>query len=116
MNVSFLDSSGQWASVSGTSELATDRALVKEHYTPTLRAWLGDLGDGRHDGSENDPRLGMIRVKTLSATYSLLGKNIISRVVEVVQGAVTGKVAEINKLREITEQEVNMLRQGTAGA
>lgn len=71
---------------------------------------MGDLGDGKHDGSENDPRIGIIRVKTDTASYALVAKNIISRVGEVVQGAVTGSPAHTNKLREISESEVSVWR------
>ncbi len=88
----------------------TDRSLVAKHYSPALKAWLGDLGDGKHDGSENDPRIGVIRVKTTTAIYSIVSKNILSRVAEVATGAVTGKPASVNKLREITEDEVKEWR------
>lgn len=110
VNISFLNGSGEWASVSGTAKVETDRELVKKHYSPILKTWLGDLGDGTHDGSENDPRIGVIRVKAVSAVYTIVAKNIISRAVEVAQGAVTGKPAAINKLREITESEVSQWR------
>lgn len=110
VNVSFLNGSGEWASVSGTATVETDRELVKKHYSPILKTWVGDLGDGKHDGSENDPRIGVIRVKAVSAVYAIVSKNIISRTVEVAQGAVTGKPASINKLREITESEVKQWR------
>jgi len=110
VNVSFLNASGEWASVAGTCAVVTDRELVKKHYTPALRAWFGDLGDGTNDGSENDPRLGIIRVHTSSASYSLVGKNMIGRIAEVVQGAVTGKVAEVNRIREISVDEATQWR------
>ncbi|PHH86548.1 hypothetical protein CDD83_10072 [Cordyceps sp. RAO-2017] len=110
INVSFLNASGEWASVSGQAHIATDRDLIRKHYTPALKAWLGDLGDGKHDGSENDPRLGIIRVKMHSATYALAAKNMLSRAAEVVQGAVTGKPAQTNKLREITPSDVQEWR------
>lgn len=110
VNISFLNGSGEWASVSGTATVETDRELVKKHYSPILKTWLGDLGDGKHDGSENDPRIGVIRVKAVSAVYAIVAKNIISRAVEVAQGAITGKPAEINKLREITETEISQWR------
>lgn len=109
-NISFLDSFGQWASISGTASIQTDRALVKKHYTPTLKAWVGDLGDGKHDGSENDPRIGVIRVKMETATYATNDKNIIARVAEVAKGTVTGQTASVNKLREISESEVQQWR------
>ena len=110
VNISFLDSSGQWASLAGLATIETDRNLVKQHYNISLKAWLGDLGDGTHDGSENDPRIGVIRVKTGSATYAVTDHTLIGRIVEVARATVTGEVATPNKLREISESEVSQWR------
>jgi len=110
VNLSFIDVMGEWASVSGTASVVTDRELVKKHYSPQLKAWLGDLGDGVHDGSENDPRIGIIRVKMVTAHYSISSKNILGRMAEVAQGTVTGKPASVNKLREISESDVKSWR------
>ncbi|KAK0636590.1 putative BLI-3 blue-light-inducible Bli-3 protein [Bombardia bombarda] len=110
INCSFLNSSGEWASVSGRANIITDRELVKKHYSPTLKAWLGDLEDGVHDGGPEDPRIGVIRVKMTTAHYAIVSKNIIGRVAEVAQGTLTGKPAAVNKLREINEQDVNNWR------
>jgi len=41
---------GECVSISGKAELTNDRSKVGKYYSPTLKAWLGDLGD---DGSEN---------------------------------------------------------------
>ena len=46
---------GEWVSISGNAELTNDRMKVHKFYSPTLRAWLGDLGDGTHDGGPDDP-------------------------------------------------------------
>jgi len=105
-NISFLNASGEWASISGTSSIITDRDVVKKYYSPTLKSWLGDLGDGKHDGGPEDPRIGIIKVETATATYALVRKSALARGVEVAQGLVTGKAASVNKLREISEQEV----------
>lgn len=110
VNISFLNSSGEWASVSGTATVQTDRELVKKHYSPILKTWLGDLGDGKHDGSENDPRIGVIRVKTITATYAVVAKNFVARAADIAQGAVTGKPAAVNNLREISEAEITQWR------
>jgi len=110
VNISFLDGSGQWASVSGTASIETNRELVKKYYNPTLKAWMGDLGDGTHDGSENDPRIGIIRVKMETATYAITDLNILGRMAEVAKGMVTGEQANVNKIREITEEEVRSRR------
>lgn len=110
INLSAINPSGEWASVAGKASIETDRDLVKKYYSDFLKTWVGDLGDGVHDGSANDPRIGIIRVKMETATYSLVAKNILSRSIEVVQGALTGKPAAINKLREISESEVSTWR------
>ncbi len=111
VNVAFLNGSGEWASVSGLSEVVTDRELVRQHYSSSLKAWLGDLGDGVHDGGQDDPRIGVIRVRTIAATYSLASKNALGRAVEVAQGAVTGKPASIHRLRELSEAEAGTWRE-----
>ncbi|RFU72404.1 bli-3 [Trichoderma arundinaceum] len=110
VNVSFINSSGEWASISGQASVVTDRELVKKTYSSGLKAWLGDLGDGVHDGSENDPRIGIIRVKTTTVTYSLVSGNFISRAAEVAQGVLTGKPAQVNRLREISAEDVKNWR------
>lgn len=110
VNVSFQNASGEWASVSGSASIVTDRDLIKKHYSPTLKAWLGDLGDGVHDGSADDPRIGIIRVRTDTVTYALATKGMIRQAVEVTQSAIQGKPAQVNSLREISEEEVKAWR------
>ncbi|PHH70802.1 hypothetical protein CDD82_6915 [Ophiocordyceps australis] len=110
VNIAFINSSGEWASISGEATIVTDRELVKKHYSSALKAWLGDLGDGKHDGSANDPRIGVIRVKMFTATYSLCARNLIGRASEVVEGAITGKPAQPNRLRQISASEVSEWR------
>lgn len=36
--------------------------MVRNQYSPALKAWLGDLGDGKHDGGPEDPRISVIKV------------------------------------------------------
>ncbi|KAI5862046.1 putative BLI-3 blue-light-inducible Bli-3 protein [Durotheca rogersii] len=105
VNLSFLDSSGQWASVSGIALVETEPGLIKKYYNPTLKAWLGDLGDGVHDGSERDPRIGIIRVKISTATYAVSDRTLIGFAAEVAKGTVTGQPASVNKIREVSESE-----------
>jgi hypothetical protein len=75
-----------------------------------LKAWLGDLEDGKHDGGPNDPRIGVIRVNAKSATYALSRKNAISRGIELAQGVVTGSAPALHKLREVSESEIESYR------
>ncbi|KAI0025798.1 hypothetical protein F4780DRAFT_719967 [Xylariomycetidae sp. FL0641] len=111
-NMSFYDGSGQWASLAGKTEIETDRGFVKQFYSPALKAWLGDLGDGTHDGSENDPRIGILRFRTSSVTYAVTSKTIVGRLAEVAKGTLTGDAAEVNRLRFVSEDEVQSWRQG----
>lgn len=106
VNISFLNYAGDWASVSATANVVTDRSLVQKHYSQDLKAWLGDLGDGVHDGGPNDPRIGIIRVKMTTAHYAVSSKSILGQMAQVAQGVVTGKPASVNKLREISAEEV----------
>ena len=110
INIAFLNSTGEWASISGSSQILTDRDTVKKYYTPALKAWLGDLQDGKHDGGPEDPRIGVIKVEAKTVTYAVARGNFVSRGVEIVQGAVTGEAAQVNKLREISEEEVKEWR------
>jgi len=114
INIAFLNSSGEWASVSGTSEVITDRSVVEKHYSPTLKAWLGDLGDGKHDGGPQDPRIGVIKVTARTATYAVSRKSAVARVAEVAQGLVTGSAAQVNKLRELSEEEITRWKSSNA--
>ncbi|KAK6512684.1 hypothetical protein TWF506_008859 [Arthrobotrys conoides] len=109
VNISFLQDS-DWASISGTAQIIQDVEEVKKHYSSTLKAWVGDLGDGVHDGSVKDPRLGVIKVRTLTATYAIAHAASITRTLEVAKGAVTGKVASVNTLREITLKDIELWR------
>jgi len=110
LNIAFLNSSGEWASISGTSSIVTDRETVKKYYSSSLKAWLGDLGDGTHDGGPEDPRIGVIRVKMNTATYAVVRKNAAGRALDVAQGMLTGSTAKVNKLRSLSEGEVETWR------
>ncbi|KAK5084134.1 BLI-3 blue-light-inducible Bli-3 protein [Exophiala xenobiotica] len=110
INFACSTNSGDWASVSGTAEIDADRETVKKYYSQELKTWLGDLGDGTHDGSENDPRIAVIRIKAKTATYAISISNPVSRGIEMVQGAITGNAAQVNKLREISESEISQWR------
>jgi len=106
INIAFLNSSGEWASVSGSSEIITDRSVVEKYYSSSLKAWLGDLGDGEHDGGPKDPRIGVIKVSANTATYAVIRKNAVGRVAEIAQGVITGNAASVNKLREISAEDI----------
>jgi len=111
VNMSFIKpSTGEWASISGTASIEVDREKVRAHYTPSLKAWVGDLGDGVHNGGPEDPRIAIIKVKAITASYALQKGSAVSRGIEIAKGAVTGSTASTNKLREITEEELQQYR------
>jgi len=110
MNIAFLDSSGQWASISGDAHISTDRELVRKHYSPALKAWLGDLGDGKHDGGPEDPRIGAIEVKSTSITYSLFERTAVGRGMEFAKAVVTGETPGFNRIREMDQAQCEQWR------
>ncbi|KOS41209.1 hypothetical protein ACN38_g7925 [Penicillium nordicum] len=106
-NMSFLDlSSGAWASISGTASVIGDPAIVKKYYSPALKAWLGDMGDGVHDGGPSDPRIGLIKLQAKLATHAVAHKSMIGRAYETVKGAVQGNVPHVNGIRELSLKEL----------
>ena len=100
--------------MAGVAEVSTDRSLVHKHYSPGLKAWLGDLGDGKHDGGPDDPRIGVIRVKSEAVTYGITGKNIFSRAYEVAKGVATGETPGFMRVRDLTAQQLEEVRKGGA--
>lgn len=84
--------------------------MIIRYYTPSLKAWVGDLGDGIHNGGPEDPRLAVIKVHAKTATYAIQKGTAISRGIEIAKGTITGNTASTNRLRELTEQELNTFR------
>ena len=113
INIAFLSASGQWASVAGAAEVSTDRELVRKYYSPALKAWLGDLEDGTHDGGPEDPRIGIIRVTTKQVTYALSSRGVIGQTIEFAKGMVSGETPSFMRLKEITEEQCEMVRKGS---
>lgn len=106
-NISFLDTTScSWASISGTATIMADKEMVQKFYSPALRAWLGDMGDGIHDGGPADPRIGVIRVEAKSAVHVLPRKGLVGRAVETGKAVAKGDVPTINKIRELSTEEL----------
>lgn len=110
INIGFINSSGEWASISGKADIISDRAAVRKYYSPQLKAWLGDLGDGKHDGGPEDPRIVLIKVKAITAQYAISSKTAVGSLVEVAKGAITGEAAQVNKLRHLSEAELQQCK------
>ena len=106
VSIGFINNSGEWASISGHASIETNRDVIRKHYSPALKAWLGDLGDGKHDGGPEDPRIGIIRVKASTVQYATSSNMTrLGGLVEVAKGMATGEAPSVNKLRHISEAE-----------
>lgn len=113
--ISFQNSSSQdWVSVTGTATtVSNDHAKIKELYTPAVSAWFGDLGDGVHNGTADDPRMAMIEVKAKYVAYWKTTASSLGYMKEVAQAAITGKVANTGLQRQLTEEDLQHARKGS---
>ncbi|KAF2501291.1 blue light-inducible protein-like protein Bli-3 [Lophium mytilinum] len=112
VQVTFQDSSTQdWVSVAGkVVTSANDDPRIKELWSHGVKAWFGDLGDGKHDGSADDPRMALIEVKTNYISYWLHQVGTLGFIKEVGLAAATGKVANTGVSRELKEADVEKAR------
>lgn len=110
--ITFQNSSSEdWVSISGTATTASDTdPRIKELYSKVLRAWFGDLGDGKHDGGPDDPRLALIEVKSRYVAYWKATVGTLGFVKEVGVAAVTGQVANTGVQRELLESDLEQAR------
>lgn len=110
INLSFLTPSGEWASISGKTSVETDRDIVKKFYSPALKAWIDDPGDGKHDGGPDDPRICVIRVKAITAQYAISKRSVLGAFVKLAKGVITGEALNVNRLRQLSEKELAQWR------
>ncbi|KAK5124388.1 hypothetical protein LTR85_001605 [Meristemomyces frigidus] len=110
INLGFLNNAGEWASVSGKASIVTDRDMVHKYYSPALKAWIGDLGDGKHDGGPDDPRVAVIKVVSKTIQYAASRNTRLGSMVELAKGVVTGEAPQVNKLRHLDEEELQQAR------
>jgi general stress protein 26 len=113
VQITFQDSKTQdWISVTGTAvTLSNSDPRIKEVWSRGAAAWFGDLGDGKHDASADDPRMTLIEVKSKYVTYYLTQVGLLGYAKEVVGAAVTGGVANTGVIRELSEQDLEKARQ-----
>ncbi|KAJ4990794.1 protein bli-3 [Stagonosporopsis vannaccii] len=112
VQITFQDSKTQdWISVSGTAT-TTDNSdpRIKDVWSRGAAAWFGDLGDGVHDGSADDPRMALIEVKSNYVTYYKTDVGLLGYAKEVAGAAMTGRVANTGVLRELSEQDLDKAR------
>ena len=75
-----------------------------------MKAWFGDLGDGKHDGTADDPRMALIEVKAKYITYWMHTVGALGFMKEVGVAAMTGKVANTGATRELKEAAIEQAR------
>lgn len=100
-----------WVSISGTAtKAANDDPRIKELYNPGISAWFGDLKDGVHDGTDKDPRMALIEIKSNYIVYWKRETSSLGFLKEVGQAALTGGVAQTGVHRELTENDIDKER------
>lgn len=107
------DSSTQnWASVTGTATtISNNDQRIKELYNPMMSAWFGDLGDGKHDGTADDPRMALIEFQSRYAVYWLsTTSSKLGFLAEVGTAAYKGEVAQTGVTRELKEADLENAR------
>lgn len=113
INLSFIDNkSTDWISVTGkaTTRLNKEDPRIEKIYSTAVKAWFGDLGDGVHDGSAKDPRVGSIEVKSNYVAYYKTETGMLGHTKEIAQATLTGQVAQTGLLRELSEEDLDLAR------
>ena len=113
VQITFQDSKTQdWISISGVATTTSNSdPRIKEVWSRGAAAWFGDLGDGKHDGSAEDPRMTLIEVKSKYVTYYKTQVGLLGYAKEVAGAAITGGVANTGVLRELNESDLDKARQ-----
>ena len=107
VNLSYYDaSSSSWISIAGVANVSNDRARIAELYSPMLRSWFNDEGDGVHDGSATDPRIELIEVAPREIRFFLETKGTLAKTVDIVSATLTGSTAAPGVLRTLKGHEL----------
>lgn len=113
--VTFQNSSSQdWVSVSGKATVVDNKdPRIKQLYSRGTSAWFGDLGDGVHNGTADDPRMALIEVKSHYVAYWKSTVTSVGFVKEVALASMQGKVANTGVQRHLTEEDLKNAREYT---
>jgi general stress protein 26 len=98
----YKDGSREWASVSGTAAVSTDRATIRELYAADWKLWFPDDGDPRH-GTPDDPRMVLIGVTVHEAAFLEVNKPRPLFLYEAVKGWLTGEQPDMGTTRTLAE-------------
>lgn len=110
--LTFQNSSSQdWVSISGTVvTTANDDPRIKDLYSKPIAAWFGDLGDGVHDGTADDPRMAIVELKAKYISYWKSTVGSLGFFKEVAQATLTGQVADNGVQRQFDEEDIEAMR------
>ena len=95
-------SNAEWASVSGTAVVSTDRARIRELYAADWQLWFPDDGEPRH-GTPDDPRMVLIGVTVHAAVFLEVNKPRPVFLYEAVKGWLTGEQPEVGTTHVLRE-------------
>jgi general stress protein 26 len=97
----FNESSREWISISGMAVVTRDRAAVHTLYRPDWSLWFpADGADPRH-GTADDPRMVLIAVTIVAATFLEVNKPKPVVLYEIVKGWVTGTEPELGETHHV---------------
>ena len=114
--LTFQNSSSQdWVSISGNvTTTSNSDPRIKSLYSKGTAAWFGDLGDGVHTGTPEDPRMAVIELKAKYISYWKSTVGMLGFVKEVAQASMTGAVADTGVQRQFVEADIEAMRKGDA--
>jgi len=75
-----------------------------------ISPFFGNLKDGKHDGSKDDPRVCLIEVVPSEIRYWVSTSSIIGRTAGVAYGALTGKTKATGEFRLISDTVIEHVR------
>ena len=99
----YNDSTGAWASVSGTAEVSRDPETIRELYAPDWKLWFPDDGDDPRHGTPDDPRMVLIGVTVHAAAFLEVNKPKPVYLYEAVKGWLTGTQPELGTTHVLDE-------------
>ena len=112
VQVTFQNSSNQdWVSITGVATTASNSdPRIKELWSKGTSAWFGDLGDGVHNGSADDPRMALIEVQPRYISYWKTTVGMLGFMKEVGQASLMGQVANTGLLRQFVQEDISKMR------
>src|ERR1044071_2187473 len=109
----YKDRTREWVSVSGHAILSRDRDLIDSLYQPDWKIWLGDEGDGKHDGGPHDPRIALILVEADTVVYSKKDRPMPMVLFQMAKALITGQPPKVADLRELGRSELMAPRENS---